>query len=135
MADGPSLSRDVSRLSSRLARLEERVIALDRILQEREKQVTQAVASVARATDKAEEAQLRVNLAQNEFRGALKDQNDTKASVNDLTSLDKRVQNLERGASAGTGHSSGVGSSREILFQVLPLLLAAAAVVVAIVWH
>jgi len=39
--------------------------------------LTIAMSAAQRAVDKAEEAQLRVNTTQNEFRGTLKDQNAT----------------------------------------------------------
>jgi len=71
----------------RLARLEEQVKALHGILTERDKQVGLALRSIDRATEKAEEAQQRVNQGQNEFRGALKDQSGTLATKEEVGAL------------------------------------------------
>ena len=56
-----------------VARLDERVKALYTLLDERAKQVYIAFKAAEKATDTALQAQQRVNLTQNEFRGALSD--------------------------------------------------------------
>ena len=56
-----------------VARLDERVKALYTLLDERAKQVDIAFKAAEKATDTALQAQQRVNLTQNEFRGALSD--------------------------------------------------------------
>lgn len=124
-------------------RLRERVSALYGLLDEREKQVQLALQSVEKAKDKAEDAQQRVNATQNEFRGALKDQQGTLASKSELGSLEKqitllasrsevenvdaRVQKLERLAAGGESRMVAFGSASSLVFQILPLVVSAIA--------
>lgn len=114
-------------------RLEERVTAHDTLFIEREKQVRLAFDAVSVATQKAEEAQSRVNATQNEFRGALRDQADTLATKNDLAHLVERVQRLEQSAWSVTGRTGGFGAAQTLLFQLLPLIVSVIALV-AILW-
>lgn len=114
-------------------RTAERVKAHDVLFREREKQVQLAFAAGNLATAKAEEAQQRVNAAQNEFRGALSDQADRLASKGDLAHLESRVKIIEELSWKGAGRSGGFGSAQALLFQVLPILVAIAAVVIALI--
>lgn len=115
--------------AAEIARLDERIKALDRLLEERQLALRNAFVSSEKAIDKAEGAQLRVNAAQNEFRGALSDQTKTMASRIELDGLDKRVQAVERTLSSNWGHSGGVSSAQDIIFKVLPLLIAIGAAI------
>lgn len=110
-----------------IARLEERVNALYRLLDEREKQVQLAVASIDRATNKAEEAQTRVNTTQNEFRGALKDQATMLATKDQVERIEERLLSLEKSNSSFAGKSSGSGTTMAVVFTVGSLLIGAAA--------
>lgn len=123
-------SNDSSALVS-TARLEERVQALYRLLDERARQVELALASAEKATDKAQEAQSRVNATQNEFRGALTDQNKLFASRESMDRILDRVSALEAGAAGGLGRAGGASSAQDLLLSVLPILIAGIALVAA----
>jgi len=116
-------------VSAAIARLEERIFALARLVDERDKQVMIAFNSAEKASGKAEEAQRTVNTTQNEFRGTLRDQASTLATKEGLDQLDKRVQSLEQGAAGGVGRAGGLTSAQALVFQVLPLLLSAVALI------
>jgi chromosome segregation ATPase len=113
----------MSETKERIARLEERVSGIDTLFREREKQVQLAFDAVKAATMKAEEAQQRVNITQNEFRGALKDQSGDMARKEDVERLVDRVQNLERAASVLTGRSGGLSAAQTALFAILGLIV------------
>lgn len=124
-----SLARLEARLSALDVLFDERVRALKILIDERDKQVTIAFNSAEKASGKAEQAQRAVNESQNEFRGTLRDQAGTLASKESLDQLDKRVQSLEKGVAGGIGRSGGLTAAQTILFQVLPLLISAIALV------
>lgn len=117
-----------------IARLYERVDALSRLLDEREKQVRWSLDAVEKATAKAEAAQRAVNATQNEFRGALKDQAAALATKSEVSSLDNRVQALERRAAGGESRTVAFGSASSLVFNILPLVLSAIAVAAALFW-
>lgn len=98
-----------------------------------EERVRLGFEAVEARIDRSEQAQARVNITQNEFRGALADQADRLASKGDLAHLVDRVGRLEQASSAGVGRSAGFGSAQTLLFQVIPILVAVAAVVIALV--
>lgn len=141
-----------------ISRLDERINGQDRLTEEREKALRAAFASSEKAVDKAEGAQQRVNVAQNEFRLALSDSSKAQseatklfATRNELESADKRIQMIERESvnrreldaladqvkaiqltqSGGAGRSLGVGSVQEIIFRLAPLLIALVALYLA----
>ena len=89
--------------SIEIARLDERLRGLDRLLEEREKQVRIAFVNAEKAVEKAETAQRIVNTTQNEFRGALKDQAGTFATQLEVDRLLERVQAIERMEAGGAG--------------------------------
>jgi hypothetical protein len=107
--------------SIEIARLDERLRGLDRLLEEREKQVRIAFVNAERAVEKAESAQRIVNTTQNEFRGALKDQAGTFATRAETDRLLERIQALERGESGGRGHSGGIKDSWATIISVFSL--------------
>lgn len=114
------------------ARLEERINAIHNLLQEREKQVMLAFSAMDKARDQAQAAQAQVNAMQNEFRGALKDQQSQLATKEEVARLVDRIALIERTMAAGGGRSSGIDASRDFMFKTLPIILAGAAIVVAI---
>lgn len=61
-------------MGERLARVEEQVAGLYRLLDEREKQTAIAFTAAQKAVETALDAQRAVNTTQNEFRGTLSDQ-------------------------------------------------------------
>jgi hypothetical protein len=61
-------------VGERLARVEEQVAGLYRLLDEREKQTAIAFTAAQKAVETALDAQRAVNSTQNEFRGTLSDQ-------------------------------------------------------------
>jgi hypothetical protein len=121
---------EVSRLSAENVRQEERLISTREILAEREKQLRAAFASSEKAIEKAENAQLRVNQTQNEFRGALDDAaqvSEKRLGIfvqrSELDAVKDRVQALERGGSQNQGRGIGMDKAQDILLRVLPLLV------------
>ncbi len=115
--------------SIEIARLDERLRGLDRLLEEREKQVRIAFVNAERAVEKAEAAQRIVNTTQNEFRGALKDQATTFSTRAETDRLLERVQALERGEAGGRGHMGGIKDSWATIISLFSL---AATLVMAI---
>jgi hypothetical protein len=110
---------------------DERFKAMRELLDERKEQVGLALAGADKATQKAEEAQQRVNVSQNEFRGSLKDQAATLASKDSMDRLAERIANIEKVLASGEGRSGGLGSAQTLIFQVLPLLIA----LIALLWR
>jgi hypothetical protein len=135
--------RDYAEFKAGIARQEEQIKCIFLLLTEREKQVSGTFAAVERATDLALEAQKNVNATQNEFRGALRDSADknttrtefntlkdavgTKATHAEVDRVVERVGLLEKSNAAGGGRSAGLSAAQALTFQILPLLLAAAA--------
>jgi hypothetical protein len=91
-------------------------------LVEREKSVTAALTAAEKAVDKAEQAQLRVNVTQNEFRATLKDQAadlmpraETELLVRDLRDQIEQLRGSRR---------EGTNASTDLLARFLPILIA-----------
>ena len=118
------MDRDVS---SSIARLEEQIKALYRLLDEREKQLNIAFSASQKAVDTALSAQQAVNSSQNEFRGALRDQAATFATRTDVDRLVERVQALEKGDAGQAGRENGISYAQALTISVVPILLALAA--------
>lgn len=112
-----------------IVRLDERIKGLDRLLEERQTALRAAFAASEKAVEKAENAQLRVNLAQNEFRGALSDQAKFLASKENLEALDRRVQLVERAISGGAGGSSAFAAAKHDVFTIIAILISLAVLV------
>jgi hypothetical protein len=112
-----------------LARLEERVTGVVTLLNEREKALGFAFAASEKAVDKAEGSQLRVNLAQNEFRAALSDQAKQFITRAEHDQLDKRVQALERSFTGGEGRIGAFSTAKTDLFTILLIIIAFAGIV------
>ena len=124
-------------LQERDRREGERDRRLDERFEGQEKAVTAALAAAEKATNaafaaakeavtKAEEAQLRVNMTQNEFRGTLADQNSTteRTMMSRIeTELLIREVNKKLDELRGT-RRQGIGISSHILEVVLGLLVA-----------
>jgi len=119
-------------VKAELARHDERLKTLHILLAERQEQLKIAFTASEKAVAKAEEAQLRVNATQNEFRGALKDQAATLATKEALEKLDARVQNIEKGDSLGAGKEAGVSSTQALVFKVLPIVVSIGAAAFAL---
>jgi hypothetical protein len=111
----------------------ERFKSMRELLDERKEQVAIALSSAEKATQKAEEAQQRVNVSQNEFRGSLKDQASTLATKDSTDRLAERIANIEKVLATGEGRLGGVATAQSVLFSVLPMLIAGAGVTVALV--
>ena len=107
--------------SIEIARLDERLRGLDRLLEEREKQVRIAFVNAEKAVEKAEIAQRIVNQTQNEFRGALKDQAGTFVTRGEADRLLERIQSLERIVAGGSGHTGGIRDSSATIISVVSL--------------
>lgn len=129
-------------LVERIAKLEERIAGIGAILVEREKQVVVALDGINKATEKAEEAQLRVNSTQNEFRGALRDAQDRLSSKSELDSatqravaaemaLEGRLGSLERAAAASVASVEGRDRGAQPLNSIWMLVVAAGIAIIA----
>lgn len=114
------------------ARLEERINAIHNILEERDKAVALAYTSMDKARDHAQAAQAAVNALQNEFRGALKDQQSTLATKDEVQRLVDRVAGIERTNAVGGGRALGIDASRDFMFKTVPIILSGIAIAAAI---
>lgn len=97
--------------------------------------VAAAIAAATKAVDKAESAQQLRNDAQNEWRGAMSDQ---QARFADKVETNRRLGLLENANAAQTGKSAGVGMVGAIVIGAAVLLstaIAAATFVYAVVHH
>ena len=116
-----------------IARLQEQVKGLYRLLDEREKQLNFAFDSSQKAVDTALAAQQQVNLTQNEFRGTLRDQAGTfitKVEVSlHIDRLIERMTSLEKGAAALAGRSSGVSAAQMLVVSLITIGIALAALI------
>jgi hypothetical protein len=106
-----------------IARLDERLKGLDRLLDEREKALRAAFAASEKAIEKAEGAQLRVNAAQNEFRGALNDMTKSYITRIEFEGLDKRMQATERSNAGMVGRIGGALGVISLLLVIGELLI------------
>jgi hypothetical protein len=130
-----------------LSRLDERIKTVHLLFEERDKQRALAFQAQEKATEKAQDAQAKVNITQNEFRGALKDQAAMLATKEDLQHTSDRVQALDKlitgtlvtrtefgllreavqllqqADSSESGGRRKALSSQTFLFNLLPLLL------------
>ncbi len=86
-----------------------------------EKAMSAALAAAEKAVDKAEQAQQRVNITQNEFRGTLKDQAadlmpraETESLVRELNG---KIDDLKKSRDETGGHRSGVNFSVGMFFS------------------
>jgi len=104
-----------------IARLDERLKALQILLDEREKQLRLAFLNAEKASEKAENAQRVVNITQNEFRGALKDQAAMLATRSEVDRLVERIKTLEIGWASGAGHSGGMKDSWATIISIFSL--------------
>jgi hypothetical protein len=109
--------------TAEIVRLDERLRGLDRLLDEREKALRAAFAASEKAIEKAEGAQLRVNAAQNEFRGALSDMTKNFITRVEFDSLDKRVQAVERSNAGMIGKIGGALGVISLLLVVAELAM------------
>jgi len=91
-------------LVERIARLEEQATSIRGLLAEKDKQVGLALASIERATSKAEDAQLRVNAGQNEFRSALRDQTGLYATKIELAAVAEKAVTMGEGINLRMGN-------------------------------
>lgn len=129
--------------------LAERIAGLaelqDRRFIEADRAVTAALAAAEKATDKAflaaaeavnkaEQAQLRVNATQNEFRGTLADQNAmTERTMMPRAETELLFRELDSKVDALRGtRAQGVGLSADIVARLMTLLIPAAAIVASI---
>lgn len=126
------LREEVAALQVHFARLEERINAIHNLLQEYEKQKILAYQSAEKARDEAHAAQQQVNTTQNEFRGALKDQQQTLATKEEVVQVVTRLAVLEASNATAGGRASGADSVRDFLFRTLPLLLMGIGIAVTI---
>jgi hypothetical protein len=131
------------RLAGLAALVDRRFIESDRAvtaaLAAAEKATDKAFLAAAEAVNKAEQAQLRVNATQNEFRGTLADQNATtertmmpRAETELLMrEMNAKMDDLRRSRDAATGRQSGVAVSASVLVAIVGV--AATIVTVAVV--
>lgn len=122
----------VHNVRERLARVEEGVKHNRDLLDEREKQMSLTFLAVDRAVNKAEEAQQRVNLSQNEFRGALKDQASQMATKLELDRVAERVGKIENTISSGLGESSGTMQTKQLMMQIVTIIVSIIAAIIAV---
>ena len=134
--------------------LEERIDALARLSDERfqsaqtavsaalaaaEKATNAAFAAAKEAVTKAEEAQQRVNVGQNEFRGAMNDLADSKMPRIEadlrFTALENQVASLTSSRDTGMGRERGIGLSVSAVVTVLTLGLGLVTAIVYILTH
>jgi hypothetical protein len=99
-----------------------------------EKATDKAFLAAAEAVNKAEQAQLRVNATQNEFRGTLADQNATTERTmmpRAETELLIRELNSKVDSMRGT-RAQGVGLSADVAARLISLLIGAVAVIASV---
>jgi hypothetical protein len=133
--DKRELERD-RRLDERFDAQEKAVAAA---LAAAEKAVNAALSAAEKAVTKSEEAQLRVNVTQNEFRGTLKDQaadlmprSETELLVKDLRD---KVEKLSEVKDQTLGRQAGVQLSAGYLFAILAGLGTVFSIVAYIATH
>jgi chromosome segregation ATPase len=114
-----------------IARLDERLRGLDRLLEEREKQVRIAFVNAEKAVDKAEAAQRVVNSTQNEFRGAMSDANRLYMPRSEceqaLATMKETIEKLETNISQRSNITAGVREGSEKSWGTIIAIIAAAA--------
>jgi len=88
--------------------------------------INAAITAAQKAVDKAEGAQQLRNDAQNEWRGAMKDQQSTFA---DKEQTERRLSAIEQWQAAQGGKSQGVGFSAAVVVQLLVSAAALATVI------
>ena len=130
----PRLSVTDGTNSAEIARLQEQVKALYRLLDEREKQLNIAFSASQKAVDTALAAQQQVNATQNEFRGALRDQSGTFATKGEVAlhvdRLLERVTALEKGDASQMGRSKGITAAQMFIAALIPIVIS----LVALLW-
>jgi hypothetical protein len=104
-----------------IARLDERLLGFNRLMEERKEAVYAAFNAAEKAREEAAAVQLRVNASQNEFRAALSDQARLFVSRVELEAVKDRMVLLEKGGSAGTGHEHGRDKVVDLLLRILPI--------------
>jgi hypothetical protein len=88
--------------------------------------INAAITAAQKAVDKAEGAQQLRNDAQNEWRGAMKDQQSTFA---DKEQTERRLSAIEKWQAAQGGKDKGVGISTGVMVQVITSAAAAATII------
>ena len=105
----------VKRAEASTAAVETRLMG---IMAERDRQVTTAFLSSEKAVAKAEDAQRHVNEGQNEFRGALKDQNATFATKEMVERQRSDIDELKAWRASMGGKEKGGEHLQKILMLV-----------------
>jgi len=81
-----------------------------------------ALASTDKAVSKAEQAQLRVNEGQNEFRASLKDQASTLATKEFVDTLERRIRALEGAGQEHIGKGQGISLAWAVTVTIVMVL-------------
>lgn len=93
--------------------------------------VAAALTAQKEAVNKAENASEKRFESVNEFRAQLADQNKTFATRNDLDNLKEQMNKLENAQSRGQGTMDGTHGNTDRLVQIIPILIALAALFIA----
>ena len=84
--------------------------------------LTDALSALDKAVTKAEQAQLRVNEGQNEFRASLKDQAQTLATKEFVDTLERRIRALEEGRQTTIGKGEGLSLAWAVIVTVIGVI-------------
>jgi hypothetical protein len=140
-----------AQIESMVELVNNRYLFLEKLIATNEAHAREISDSARIAIEKADAAQQRVNQTQNEWRGAINDtQRDfpartefnalrelvnTCVSKSEHNALAMRLSAVELQQSAGGGRAGGLSSAQALLFQILPLVVAALALALAFFKH
>ena len=140
-ADGVALKEHVLALVNEKdakyqTQFEARDKAIAAALAAQDRATAAALVSAEKAVAKAEESQLRVNIGQNEFRGALKDYTAslvTRAEVEQWSkAMEDKVAAVTERLNLQAGRSSGVNGTWVAIGSVVTILLVLASLLIAL---